>query len=291
MKIVRFKGGLGNQMFQYAFYEAIRRKYPTDIVSIDLSPYLIFHDHNGFELNNVFSIDLHAPQKNDVEKLVDENVKLNHKFRRLILGRKKTHYIEKEISFNPDVFNIYHDILYDGYWQSWKYFTHLNIKEIFQFSNFVNPQNQELAKQIKESNSISIHIRRGDYYSNPNVKKVLGNICNITYYQKAMAYIEKSVQNPMYFIFSDTPEWVESNFPLCKRIIISHNHRENSHRDMQLMSLCKHNIIANSSFSWWAAYLNNDVKKIVIAPKNWFNESTVKYKIEDIIPENWIKYV
>ena len=149
--------------------------------------------------------------------------------------------------------------------------------------------------QISICNSVSIHIRRGDFTANPEVAKVHGNICNLEYYERAMNFIEQKIDNPIFYIFTDDVEWVKIHFNNRSNLIIVSNsvknqvefgHKHNAHQEMYLMSLCNHNIIANSSFSWWAAWLNRNDNKIIIAPKKWFND---KKSDRDLIPITWIR--
>ena len=142
---------------------------------------------------------------------------------------------------------------------------------------------------MQNSNSVGIHIRRGDYISNQAAFENHG-ICSLTYYKTAIGIINSKINNPMYFIFSDDTEWVRNtDFGIKNFEIIDWNIEKKSYIDMQLMSYCKHNIIANSTFSWWGAWLNNYSQKIVIAPKNWFSNESRKSESEKIIPKDWIQ--
>lgn len=140
---------------------------------------------------------------------------------------------------------------------------------------------------IKSCNAVSLHIRRGDYISNATTNTIHGT-CNLDYYKRAVEYIKKNSVSPIFFIFSDDIDWVKDNLHLNeKHYYIDWNNADTNYEDMRLMSLCKHNVIANSSFSWWGAWLNNNPKKIVIAPQKWFNDS--KLNTFDVIPEKRIK--
>jgi Glycosyl transferase family 11 len=175
----------------------------------------------------------------------------------------------------------------DGYWQSEKYFIDCSklIRKDFTFKNELDSYNLKLKSKIDKTNSVSIHIRRGDYVNNLNTNATHG-LCSIDYYIKAVNYITERIESPYFFVFSDDIEWAKKNIMLnfpCQ--FISHNIGSKSYLDMQLMSLCKHNVIANSSFSWWGAWLNSNDNKIVIAPRKWFAVNT---DICDLIPSNWI---
>lgn len=155
----------------------------------------------------------------------------------------------------------------------------------------MNEKNQKILEKITQTNSVSIHVRRGDYYNNESAFKIHGNITTKKYYENALEFIKEKVKNPVFFVFSDEFEWVKKNLYFFSNYgevhIIDWNKGFDSYIDLQLMSNCKHNIIANSSFSWWAAWLNKNKNKIVISPKKWVNNIN-ENKI-DIIPNNWIK--
>jgi hypothetical protein len=145
-----------------------------------------------------------------------------------------------------------------------------------------------ITNEIKNSNSISIHIRRGDYVSNQHTNDIHG-LCSLDYFYKSVQYMNSKIYNPIYFIFSDDMDWVKKNFNTenLKYKFIETNMNQN-HLDLILMSYCKHNIISNSSFSWWGAWLNININKIVIAPKIWFANKKMNNLISDLIPNNWI---
>lgn len=283
MKVIKIKGGLGNQMFQYAFYKSFENRSET-YVNFDF--FKKNKAHNGLELEKLFEIELENNEL--IDFLLRKNFITN--FIRSIskkLGLLKIYKFEDtcyEEKIIKDKTNL---IIYDGYWQSEKYFKNIEveIKKEFTFPK-LDIKNQDIAIQIKNEESVSVHVRRGDYIGN----KVLGGLITKEYYEKAMEYIERYIQKPKYYIFSDDIEWCKKELDLDGRevIFITHNKGEESYKDMQLMSLCKHNIIPNSSFSWWGAWLNENPNKIVIAPKRWFTKES-RYKYEDIVPESWIK--
>lgn len=171
-----------------------------------------------------------------------------------------------------------------GYYQSEKYFKEITniIRKDFTFPKPVDIINQKLINQIDNTESVSIHIRRGDYLNIPNTQ----NICSISYYKKAINLILKNISNPQFYIFSNDINWCKQHLQIDKAIFISNNTGKNSFIDMQLMSCCKHNIIANSTFSWWGAWLNNNPNKIIISPNKWMNDTN---GTGDIIPNDWIK--
>lgn len=273
MKIVRITGGLGNQMFQYAFYLSLKERF-TD-VKLDITPYTVSQFHYGYELGEVFGIKADLATIEEIHYLINNsNSKLS------------TIFIERQFNFDKKVFEIEGEVLFYGYWQTEKYFKSIEgiIKKEFVFKRPLDNKNIELVDQINEVNSVSLHIRRGDYVSIKN----LAHICTLEYYQKAVKLIKEKISKPVFYIYSDEIEWVKENISLEEDIIfVDWNKGEDSYKDMQLMSLCKHNILANSSFSWWAAWLNNNKNKMVIAPSRWFNNKTDD--IRDLILDDWFK--
>jgi hypothetical protein len=161
------------------------------------------------------------------------------------------------------------------------------LNKLFIFPDFNDNKNKNLQQIITSTNSVSIHLRRLDYMTDPKWRCSHGDICDIDYYVNAVTYIKQHVPNSQFVVFSDTSEWVKSNLPIENAIYVDWNKGKYSFRDMQLMSLCKHNIIANSSFSWWGAWLNQNPNKIVIAPIKWLNRHDNTYSLKFIFPE-WI---
>ncbi|QTL97698.1 alpha-1,2-fucosyltransferase [Iocasia frigidifontis] len=273
MKIVRITGGLGNQMFQYAFYLSLKERF-TD-VKLDITPYILSKFHYGYELSKVFGIKADLAINEEIDYLINNSD-----------SKLSTIFIERQFNFDKEVFEIKGDVLYYGYWQTEKYFKSIDgiIKKEFVFKRPLDNKNIEIVDQINEVNSVSLHIRRGDYVSIKNVAR----ICTLEYYQKAVKLIKEKINKPVFYICSDEIEWVKENIRLEENtVFVDWNKGEDSYKDMQLMSLCKHNILANSSFSWWAAWLNNNKNKMVIAPSRWFNDETEN--IRDLIPDGWFK--
>ena len=287
MIIVRVTGGLGNQMFQYAMYKSLENK--GKLVKLDSkSFYETKKEHNGYELERIFDIKPNKPTKEDLEKFDENNISTLFKIKRKLFGDKKFVYDTKEYVFNKDVYKLKNSYL-NGYWQSIKYFEGIenDIKKDFRFKNQLDNKNLEILNEIENSNSISIHIRRGDYMS-PENYNMYGCIATPTYYKKAIKVIEEKVENPTFFVFSNDMDWVKKNIQMNSRVFyIDINSGNGSYKDMQLMSNCKHNIIANSSFSWWGAWLNENKNKIVIAPKKWINREDVDSDKIELFCEGW----
>jgi hypothetical protein len=175
----------------------------------------------------------------------------------------------------------------DGYWQSHRYFERISnlLHDEFKLKEDSVEHNYGLECEIKDSTSIGVHIRRGDYVTNIKSAKYHG-ICSMDYYNDSFEYMSKIISNPKYFIFSDDINWAINNIKINYPIRFISTNMKIPHYDLSLLSLCKHQIIANSSFSWWAAWLNKNLNKIVIAPKKWFTKDK---DANDLCPTNWIK--
>ena len=283
MKIVRCIGGLGNQMFQYAFYKSLESRYAD--VKFDISPLKNYKTHNGFELSKVFSVNFCTPSFTERISLSFRSGGFIFRLLRHIYKKKRAkEYIEKGLFYQEDALSTGGNLYYIGYWQSWKYIRNIEntIKRDFRFDEKKLPESScEILSKIRNTNSVSLHIRRGDYLGNP----VYDHITTPDYYNNAIDYIKKNVENPFFFIFTNDPEWCKVNLTLPNSLIVDVNSGMESYWDMFLMSQCKHNIIANSSFSWWGAWLNEHENKIVIAPRKWINEDSAN--IDDIIPPTW----
>ncbi len=285
MQIIQCTGGLGNQMFQYAFYRKLQLDGNT--VALDLSSFQDYKLHNGFELERVFNLNIVRAD----EKVVDEIKKtaflpciLSKIYRKLKLSN--SYIVQKEFNYQPKYSQLSNSksSYLEGYWQSEKYFErYANIIQTdFKFPE-LDKVNKLLASQIQQSNAVSLHVRMGDYVNHP----LHGGICTREYYSKAIELIKSRVDNPTFFVFSNEIEWCQQNFELSNVVYVTGNDGESSYKDMQLMSLCQHNIIANSSFSWWGAWLNSNPSKIVIAPAKWFNDKSIN--VSDLLPNSWIK--
>lgn len=273
MIVVCIGQGLGNQMFQYAFYLAVRETYKEQEVLLDLDN-MLGKAHNGFELDRIFGIQAKSinPWKfifhaNRYPKSMPASMvfRLLWRFRRLMLGEKETHIRYSDgTEFHPELFELpdHKVTILEGFWTNEKYFRKVRkeVLDSFQFRNKLDKRNQEFLDLIQHSNSVSIHVRHGDY------KDSGFYILPLEYYRNAVEIIQNSVKNPKYFIFSDDPDYVKTTFTFLPNIcIVEGNQGAKSYIDMQLMSNCRHNIIANSSFSFWGAYLNDNPGKIVIA--------------------------
>ncbi len=292
MIIANLVGGLGNQMFQYAAGRAAAQSR-GEMFYIDLSDFFNYGLHNGYELSKVFHLDVATINKESLSKPLrwQTGKFLGKFFRQPFLSslRSRSFVVEPQFNYWPNLQNIPSPLYLRGYWQTEKYFkVHESlIREDFSFRNKLSGLNKELSDLIHSSESVAIHVRRGDYISDPKTAKVLATQ-DLNYYKKAVNYISSKISQPSYFIFSDDAEWVKENLNFLPNVtIVSHNRGVDSHFDMQLMSLCQHNIIANSSFSWWGAWLNSNASKIVVAPKRWFVNGINDV---DLVPAEWVRF-
>jgi hypothetical protein len=285
MIIVRISGGLGNQMFQYAMARSFS-KNKNNIFKLDLSFYLKQTLRN-YELN-LFHIEENIASdeesillrgKKGLYYKVRKKLKFPLKYPDTVVKEKFDSNIESNLSYSQE------DIYLDGVWQNQIYFADIRDKLIDDFTpkNMLSKEAKNYMKDIKKKNSISLHVRRGDYIVNNHTNSFHG-ICDIKYYKTSIEYICRNVQNPIFYIFSDDIKWCEENFSFLKdKIYVKKT--KSAIEDLELMKNCHHNIIANSSFSWWGAWLNDFEKKIVITPKIWWNAMPERH----IAPKEWIK--
>ncbi|ACL17490.1 glycosyl transferase family 11 [Methanosphaerula palustris E1-9c] len=293
MIIVRLKGGLGNQLSQYALGRKIAHLHNTEL-KLDTTWFTTISSDTPrtYRLNNYNIIGTIASAKEIqlIERgraqgrgyLLSKISDLLTPMYRRTYVRERMHTFDKAILTVPD--NVY----LDGYWQTEKYFK--DIEEILRREVTLKDEpdsiNLEMAERIQACHSVSLHVRRGDYVSNPTTQQFHG-CCSIDYYNRAISLIEEKVDDPSFFIFSDDLPWAKENLDIPgEKTFVAHNGPEKEYCDLWLMSLCQHHIIANSSFSWWGAWLGQDAEKMVIAPRRWaLSES---FDTSDIIPDSWI---
>ncbi len=299
MILLRLMGGLGNQMFQYAFAISLARTSKTDLkvdvtmLSDRSSPDEVV-THRALVLNQIFDIDICVADKQDVEyfngrKYTNFIGKLYNK----CLWQFKKHklIIEKSREFDADLLKIKDDVCLVGSFQSELYFKHYSteIKQAYSFSENILPISDKLADLLISTNSVCIHVRRGDYVSSPLYSDVIGAL-PMSYYDQAIDVMNKKISSSTYFIFSDDINWCKIEFEKYKipLVYVEDLHAgEYAANYLQLMTLCKHFIISNSTYAWWGAWLSKNESKTVIAPARWFKKE--EYNKNNIVPENWIK--
>lgn len=284
--VVKLKGGLGNQMFQYACGKAVSLKH-NSLLYLDISG---FPDHNGRKYSleglnvkaNIADNCLLRKFKDGLLSVLLKKLGFNIDF------RYKCYFEKKRIVFDPEIFDAGDNIYIDGYWQNEEYFKHIEriLLEDFTLKNPLPEKEMPVKKRTKKESSVALHIRRGDYVTNPETKKNHG-VLDICYYNEAMKIISSKVNNPHFFVFSDDIYWAENNLKSDFPIYFIKDHNYSNVEELYLMTLCDHHIIANSTFSWWGAWLSKNPQKIVIAPQKWF--SCFEANIKGLIPDEWIK--
>lgn len=279
-------------MFQYAFGRSLADRLGVEL-AVDLSDTTL-QIHNGFELDTVFNIHVKIATKTDLHAVLGWQ---RFKFIRNIIVKPGRifagvirYIVEPHFHFASEMLRLPDKVYLDGYWQSEKYFFQAreNIRREFAFRYPPSEINEITVSELlnTDETTISLHVRRGDFINNPTVHQVHG-VCSLDYYRAAIHYLVARIKHPRFYVFSDDLEWANSNLNLSyPHVFISHNRGKTSYEDMRLMSLCHHHIIANSSFSWWGAWLNPSPEKIIVAPKNWF--VTSERNSQDVIPEGWI---
>jgi len=288
--ITRLNGGLGNQLFQYAAGRALaeRLDVPLKVDTSEFENYPL----RCFELNK-FKINAKISSPDEIAGLIINPSRFQRSICRaaIALGLEFNKIAFKEIKFGYDDFfeKISHPIYLNGYWQSEKYFKSAEniLRSELCLTDSLNGTNGKVLEEILHSSGVSLHVRRGDYVTNPSAAAVHG-VCSLDYYYSAIRHIASQVQEPYFFVFSDDQQWAKDNLKISHRVqFVEANGPDCGEKDMWLMKSCKHHIIANSSFSWWAAWLNNRQDKIVIAPRLWFLDK--KINANDLIPEHWVK--
>lgn len=292
MVIVKLYGGLGNQLFQYAAGLAIavrnRVKLKLDITAFEvckLRKYSLMH----FNIMEDFAS---ASEIHDVRYPFGRKISnLMYKMPESVFPRKYRRYVCEQNTFKYDamISKIKTPVYIDGYWQAEGYFHEITdqIRSHFIIKTLSNSINEAIASRIKQTESVSLHVRRGDYISNPDFNRVHG-CCSLDYYQRAIEIIKSHLLNPTFFLFSDDLAWVKKNIKTdSETFIMDQNDPSHDYEDLRLMCLCKHHIIANSTFSWWGAWLSQFLKKIVIAPICWINDQSVDTR--ELIPHEWTR--
>jgi hypothetical protein len=290
MIISQIIGGLGNQMFQYAAGRALSLGRGQSL-RLDISGFAGYGLHQGFELQRVFNCSTEIAAEPDVRNIL--GWPFLSSIRRVVARpgmaafRRDGFVVEPHFHYWPEMNHVPQDCYLVGYWQSEKYFqTHTSeIRADFTFKPPLLDRNAKLAEQIDQVNAVSLHVRRGDYVDNAKTNATHG-VCSLDYYRAAIQHVSDRIIRPYFFIFSDDIAWVKDNLKIdmpCQ--YVDHNQGEESFNDMHLMSLCQHHIIANSSFSWWGAWLNPNANKIILAPKKWFAN---KNNVKDLFPQGWV---
>jgi hypothetical protein len=290
MVIVTLEGGLGNQLFQYAAGRALAAARDTEL-KLDVRPFEHYTLHryalapfriresfaSDDELNAVTGRSIAGPAR--LWFRIGQRLRPPH--RRRIL--RESHFRP----FDPRVLEAPRDVCLQGYWQSERYFEGIRdvLREELGLRSEPGPRTRELEGEIRGVPSVGVHVRRGDYVTDETTRGVHG-VMGPGYYRRAAEAIRATVRDPRYYVFSDDPGWARENLELDGPVThVDHNGPDRGHEDLHLMSLCRHNIIANSTFSWWAAWRNRNPDKIVLAPSRWFRDASLDTR--DLIPAGW----
>jgi len=298
MIIVMMTSGLGNQMYQYSMYRMLSLTYPGTAVKADITRFRLYNAHEGFELQRIFghpgsSFSLEIASDYEIfkagggipirsgsqamRKLEKYRVWYNRKADWLSGKLGQYRIIDEGIlcekcRYNEEVFrklthlDVSKDWSVRGYWEHENYYRHIlpRLREDFVFPPMEDEKNRELAEKIKDTPSVSIHVRRGDYVGSRF------DILDMGYYRRGVRWIQENTDGRLFFIFSDDGDYAKEMFSwLPEKVIVGHNRGKDSFRDMELMSLCKHNIIANSTFSTWAGLLNRNPGRRVLYPERF----------------------
>ncbi|HWK05465.1 MAG TPA: alpha-1,2-fucosyltransferase [Puia sp.] len=289
MLIVKIHYGLGNQLFQYAFARSLSLRKNTNF-RLDISFFETdtFDRHPRVYQLNQFNIQEKIASGEEIKEFLNPSM-LKRRWRsvanRFLRYYKRKVVNESRADFDENIFRVKDGAYLFGFWQDIRYFSAIEdvLKKELVFKNMPTGLNKEILGQIETTHSISLHIRRGDYLTDSHAVNNLG-VCDLSYYQRAVERMSQRVSDPVFYIFSDDPEWVRGNFHIpFQTVFVSNNSEENAFEDLRLMSNCRHHIIANSSFSCWGALLSANKDKIVIAPRVWRSNGPDMF-----LPSGWM---
>ncbi|MEX3008469.1 alpha-1,2-fucosyltransferase [Hoeflea sp. TYP-13] len=282
--ITQIFGGLGNQMFQYACGRAMALRTGGDCV-LDLRD---FFAGPGQEpgLHHLNTVSCQLPdsemppmQSQRLRYLLWRGLKLEPRLIR-----------QKGLAFDPEILGLDGNYCLRGYWQSERFFADFaeRIRQELSVKTEPDDKNAGLLAEIENQPAVSLHIRRGDYVKDAKTNAVHGT-CSLEYYSRAAQHIAGHMEaEPVFYVFSDEPQWAVANLDLRFEMrVMDHNDSSRNYEDLRLMSSCRHHIIANSSFSWWGAWLNPSEEKIVVAPNRWFADASMSNP--DLIPDSWVR--
>ena len=264
--IVQLLGGLGNQLFQYAMGRCLAERNRA-VLKLDITA---FQDYTlrSYALQHFnVAVEFATPKEVAASSAI----------------------VEKGHDFNGDTLSILPPAFLTGYWQSEKYFKEIEpiLRKELTLKEPLEGEDLKVARAIESCESVSLHVRRGDYVTNSHTNQFHGT-CSLAYYRKCLALLRQSVRDPALFVFSDDPQWVADNMKFdLPATYVNHNPPEKHYADLRLMGLCRHNILANSSFSWWGAWLNANPSKRVYAPLRWYADYRIK--TPDLIPPGWTR--
>jgi hypothetical protein len=290
--VVKLMGGLGNQMFQYAAARRLALRHGTS-VAVDLSYFQHCPEGDTPRRYELGKLCVQARIATPLEAAELSGLDLTASMRLKMMGRRllgnsltRSFYPEAPDRFCHEVLDLPDNVYLYGYWQSVDYFADVAdiLRTELQVRTAPEGRNLELSAQICATESVAVHFRCGDYVSSAKTAAFHGALAE-NYYQRAVEELSRRVVNPHFYVFSDDPDWVRRSITFSvPTTIIDHNPPDQGHEDLRLISLCRHAIIANSSFSWWGAWLIDYPAKFVIAPRRWFTDGRA---VSGLLPETW----
>lgn len=287
MIVSRLCGGLGNQLFQYAAARRLALRHDAELV-LDASWYPVANDPDRAYSLDAFRVAARTIRDGWLTAHVVEAWRRALRFvGRAPAGLRLRYVPQRHFHFDPAILELGDDVFLDGYWQSERYFADVEpvIREELQLAAPLSAESGRLATHIAAGASASIHVRRGDYAAIPSTREFHG-LCSPAYYDRAMRLIEEREPTVRYFVFSDEPDWAEAKLPLRRATVVRHNSRR-PWEDLWLMSACDHHIVANSSFSWWGAWLGSRDDAVTVAPERWFAVDDLDTR--DLLPPAWVR--
>ena len=293
--VIKTIGGLGNQLFQYAFARGISSQLKTDFL-LDIDTSVVYKNERVHEFS-LGHFNVKIPQAHWYtmfgfvwlrrHKAIFNFIYHKLRFKKLF---SSFYFIERFFCFDENVLKKKDGTYFEGFWNTEKYFKHVEneIRKEVTIVKLLSEYSQKISKKIQETNAVSLHVRRTDYVTH-KISNEFHGVCPPEYYENAIKYIAERVSSPHFFIFSDDYDWIVENFKsLQYPFTCIKNGPDKNFEDLMLMSQCKHHIIANSTFSWWGAWLNSKKDKIVIGPKQWFKNAP-KANTIDLFPAGWVK--
>ena len=283
MIITEINGGLGNQLFQYAAGLSLAEKHQTQLkINVDFKQ----ADTSRTLGLSHFNIFLESATPEEIKHYSPTSILFKKILSYLPLALQKF-YKERQFSYQPDFEKLGPNVYLKGYWQSERYFSTIatQVKDIFTLQPHFYGNILPLIEEIKQTESVSIHVRKGDYLLHPYSDYYA--TLESAYYNNALAALQDNLPQLKLYVFTDDPKWVKENLALpIPYTLISGVQTRSMYEDFQAMLSCKYHIIANSSFSWWTAWLSSRVGKKVIAPKQWFKNGPTD--TQDLVPKSWL---
>jgi len=288
MIVTQLLGGLGNQLFQYAVARRLAIEYNSPF-KLDISAFEHYPLRRyALDMFNILEEFVSALEISRLKPIFYPSRRSLFLIRKVQNLRYRKTWIRERYPYKFDdaLFQNQRDFYLEGYWQNENYFKPIEdiIRREFTLKNTPDAYNAELIERIQKTDSVSVHIRRGDYATNSQTNAHHG-LLPLSYYHSAFSRIIEFARSPNFFIFTDDPLWVQENLKFDDPMTFVEGNQTRPHEDLRLMSFCKHHIIANSSFSWWGAWLSTNPGKMVIAPKRWLKNSNIDTK--DATPSSW----